>query len=73
MRSRHPAAFNRFGDIAPAGAVAALREYLHGDYLLLYTAVEAKATVYLLSIRHHRQLSFDFVRLWPGTAAAPPR
>jgi plasmid stabilization system protein ParE len=57
----------------PAGAVAALREYLHGDYLLLYTAVEAKATVYLLSIRHHRQLSFDFVRLWPGTAAAPPR
>lgn len=57
----------------PAGAVAALREYLHGDYLLLYTAVEAKATVYLLSIRHHRQLSFDFARLWPGTAAAPPR
>jgi plasmid stabilization system protein ParE len=51
----------------PAGAASALREYLHGDYLMLYMAVDAEATVYLLSIRHHRQLSFDFARLWPGT------
>jgi hypothetical protein len=54
----------------PVGAPDALREYLHGDDLLLYTVVDAKpasrATVYLLSIRHHRQLSFDFARLWPG-------
>lgn len=50
----------------PAGAASALREYLHGDYLMLYTSVDADATVYLLSIRHHRQLSFDFARLWPG-------
>jgi len=50
----------------PAGAAHALREYLHGDYLMLYTTTEADATVYLLSIRHHRQLSFDFARLWPG-------
>jgi plasmid stabilization system protein ParE len=50
----------------PAGAAGALREYLHGDYLMLYSAVEANATVYLLSIRHHRQLSFDFTRLWPS-------
>lgn len=50
----------------PAGAVQALHEYLHGDYLMLYTASETDATVYLLSIRHHRQLSFDFARLWPG-------
>lgn len=50
----------------PAGAAQALREYLHGDYLMLYTASETDATVYLLSIRHHRQLSFDFSRLWPG-------
>jgi plasmid stabilization system protein ParE len=50
----------------PAGAAGALREYLHGDYLMLYAAVEANATVYLLSIRHHRQLSFDFARLWPS-------
>ncbi len=50
----------------PAGAASALREYLHGDYLMLYTAMDADTTVYLLSIRHHRQLSFDFARLWPG-------
>lgn len=55
----------------PAGAASALREYLHGDYLMLYTAMDADATVYLLSIRHHRQLSFDFARLWPG-AGIPP-
>ena len=50
----------------PAGAPDALREYLHGDYLMLYAAVETQASVYLLSIRHHRQLSFDFARLWPN-------
>jgi hypothetical protein len=54
----------------PAGAPDALREYLHGDYLLLYSVMDASAqtqtTVYLLSIRHHRQLSFDFAKLWPG-------
>ncbi|MFN5810079.1 MAG: type II toxin-antitoxin system RelE/ParE family toxin [Burkholderiales bacterium] len=50
----------------PAGAANALREYLHGDYLILYTVVDANPTVYLLSIRHHRQLSFDFARLWPS-------
>jgi hypothetical protein len=57
----------------PAGAPDSLREYLHGDYLMLYAAVDAttqaKATVYLLSIRHHRQLSFDFARFWPGTGS----
>ena len=51
----------------PAGAATALREYLHGDYLMLYAAIEADATLYLLSIRHHRQLSFDFARFWPRT------
>lgn len=53
----------------PAGAPDALREYLHGDYLILYTVLDASpktgAAVYLLSIRHHRQLSFDFAKLWP--------
>lgn len=57
--------------LLPAGAAGALREYLHGDYLMLYTAIDAQHTVYLLSIRHHRQLSFDFARLWPG-AGMPP-
>lgn len=49
----------------PAGTTDMLREYLHGDYLILYASAEDQATVYLLSIRHHRQLSFDFARLWP--------
>lgn len=49
----------------PGGAVDSLREYLHGDYLLLYAAMEANETVYLLSIRHHRQLTFDFTAHWP--------
>lgn len=49
----------------PVGAANALREYLHGDYLMLYTVIDQTATVYLLSIRHHRQLSFDFAGLWP--------
>jgi len=48
------------------GAAGALREYLHGDYLVLYAAMDTEATVYLLSIRHHRQLSFDLARLWPA-------
>lgn len=39
-----------------------LREYITGDFLILY-AVQEK-TVYLLSIKHHRQLSFDFPAHW---------
>ncbi len=50
----------------PAGAPDALREYLHGDCLVLYAVMEAQKTVVLLTIRHHRQLSFDFARLWPS-------
>ena len=61
----------------PAGIPDALREYLHGDYLVLYTALDkspdTNATVYLLSIRHHRQLSFDFARLWPGATTPDQR
>jgi plasmid stabilization system protein ParE len=49
-----------------AGAAGALREYLHGEYVMLYIAVEAHNTVYMLSVRHHRELSIDFPRLWPG-------
>lgn len=57
----------------PAGSAGALREYLHGDYLMLYTALDAQAAVYLLSIRHHRQLSFDFARHWPGATTPEQR
>ena len=52
----------------PVGAVGRLREYLHGDYLILYTVAPADPLVHLLSIRHHRELSFQFDRLWPGAA-----
>lgn len=41
-----------------------LREYVMTHYLLLYARI--KGTVYLLSIRHQRQLSFDFDALWTG-------
>ncbi|MDP2352019.1 MAG: hypothetical protein Q8N75_05560 [Pseudomonadota bacterium] len=34
------------------------------EALTQLAALPAGATVYLLSIRHHRQLSFDFARLW---------
>lgn len=39
-----------------------LREYMMTHYLLLYARI--KGTIYLLSIRHHRQLSFDFAGHW---------
>ena len=52
--------------LLPAGAADGLRVLGSGDYLILYAEEKKSATVYLLSIRHHRQLSFDFARLWPG-------
>lgn len=39
-----------------------LREYISGDYLVLY-AVRGDNT-YLLSIKHHRQLSFNLKEHW---------
>lgn len=36
---------------------AEIREYLSGDYLMLYALTGA--TISLLAIRHHRQLSFS--------------
>ncbi|MFY9478639.1 MAG: type II toxin-antitoxin system RelE/ParE family toxin [Aquabacterium sp.] len=48
----------------PAGAADSLRVYLDGNYLMLYAVMNEM--VYLLSIRHHRQLSFDFSGLWPA-------
>ncbi len=40
----------------------ALREYLLKDYLLLYAPIGG--AIYLLAIRHQRQLSFDFEGHW---------
>lgn len=48
----------------PSGTVDALRLVLLGDYLVLYVTDARKRSVTLLSIRHHRQLSFDFARMW---------
>ena len=43
-----------------------LREYLLANYLILYVRIDrnGESTIYLLSIKHHRQLSFDFESLW---------
>ncbi|NYT22129.1 type II toxin-antitoxin system RelE/ParE family toxin [Alcaligenaceae bacterium] len=41
-----------------------LREYVMTHYLLLYAQI--RDTVYLLSIRHQRQLSFDLASHWPA-------
>lgn len=41
-----------------------LREYVMAHYLLLYA--QTRGTVYLLSIRHQRQLSFDLASHWPA-------
>ena len=41
-----------------------LREYLLANYLILYVRSDRESTIYLLSIKHHRQLSFDFESLW---------
>ncbi len=45
----------------------ALREYIMDHYLVLYAQVDRN--LYLLAIRHHRQLSFDFQSHWGGTAS----
>ena len=44
------------------GVGGELREYVMSHYLVLYARFDT--TVYFLSIRHHRQLSFDFDSLW---------
>ena len=63
---RLPRSVEALGRLAawPAGAAESLREYLHGDYLILYSVLDERRTVHLLTIRHHRELSFDFSGLW---------
>jgi plasmid stabilization system protein ParE len=62
-RRRIGALRDRFGPVE-------IREYLSGNYLLLYCLVaepagsDPGATVYLISIRHHRELSFEFNGFW---------
>lgn len=57
----------------PAGAADRLREYLHGDCLILFTVATPGRLVHLLSIRHQRELSFQFSGLWAGPSGNPER
>ena len=45
----------------------ALREYILTDYLVLYA--QMYASLYLLAIKHHRQISFDFETRWGMTSS----
>lgn len=71
VRERVRGLLKRFGD-------PEVREYLSGDYLLLYGLVaegaarEADLTIYLLAIRHQRQLSFEFDAFWQANRAEEP-
>lgn len=53
--TRWEALRNRMGE-------ADLREYITSDYLILYAVGGEK--IYLLAIKHHRQLSFDLAGFW---------
>mgnify|MGYP001365144570 CR=1 FL=1 len=44
-----------------------LREYILTHYLVLY--VQIGESIHLLSIKHHRQLSFDFESHWGATSS----
>jgi plasmid stabilization system protein ParE len=57
--------------LLPGGAADALRMLGSGDYLILYAEEKEGSTVHLLSILHHRQLSFDFARFWPLAGSRP--
>ncbi len=41
-----------------------LHELVRGDYLLLYA--RRGSDLFLLAIKHHRQLAFDFAERWEG-------
>jgi plasmid stabilization system protein ParE len=46
-----------------AGDDGEVRQLIEGDYVILYLV--RGGSLYLLSIRHHRQMSFDFAGHWP--------
>jgi hypothetical protein len=47
------------------GSQTALRALIRGNYLILYGRRDND--IYLLTIKHHRQLSFDFPEFWEET------
>jgi hypothetical protein len=48
--------------LAATGGEGEVREYVTADHLILYWW--RRSTVYLLSVKHHRQLSFDLLGHW---------
>jgi hypothetical protein len=48
-------------------AQSALRVLPGGDHVILHGEENKSSMVYLLSIRHHRQLTFKFARLCSET------
>jgi plasmid stabilization system protein ParE len=46
-----------------------LREYVMDYYLVLYALIGGN--IHLLSIKHHRQLSFDFEAHWGASSSMP--
>ncbi len=62
-RDRLASLIKQFGNVE-------VREYLSGDYLLLYSigsvadSRKSATNVYLLAIKHHLQVSFDFGNFW---------
>jgi len=46
-----------------AGPSGDLRQLIDGDYIALYLV--RSDSIFLLAIRHHRQLSFDLAGHWP--------
>jgi len=49
--------------VKAAGRGAHVRQLIDGDYLIVYLV--KGGTVYLVAIKHHRQLSFDLMGHWP--------
>jgi len=49
--------------VALAGPDAEVRQWIEGDDVILYLV--RGRSIFLLSIKHHRQLSFDFGGHWP--------
>jgi plasmid stabilization system protein ParE len=60
---------NAARSVETTNALEALRDYILDHYLVLYAQVGVNP--YLLAIRHHRQLSFDFQSHWGGTSSMP--
>lgn len=49
--------------VALAGPDAEVRQWIEGDYVILYLV--RGGSIFFLSIKHHRQLSFDLRGHWP--------